>query len=377
MTTLVLIAVLLLSFLFSLIDPAGILFAIAGLVIGLVAHSLFFYFHELPTWKKRAIFLFKLLTPIIGISVFLAVAVCMIAIFSLPLARDKAIQPFRPPTFLIILSYLCRVNYDGKHDRWVITDELVERESKAFNFGHSIFDEKSLLDETIDESRSLVTDSLTSSGWAKIIDQDGKLHFVRVRTQDSLNHWYPFQTVNAVPLLSRHFTLIDFEEHWRIDGNKLASPIAASLLIGNAHSASEMMGLLATLKYTPKIEIQSAYAKDSNVTVIAPKDLIRTTYPMYSWKVDLLKHDDVEMKIPLESQTGSELRMELRSPLVRNKAAQWVYEQAVLPAAKWVLLTVFGMLGIVTRDRWLMPPGIRLLRRLGIAWPLFEWRLSN
>jgi hypothetical protein len=186
-------------------------------------------------------------------------------------------------------------------------------------------------------------------------------------------------TVNSVSVLAQNSSLLESDGFWSINGKELSFAAATCLVVGNSQSVLQIMTVLGPLNYPPKVRALAVYTDDSTATIIAPNGLILNTYPKYTSQVERLEHDDVEITIPLKSMWMGEstLRLEHRSPLLRIKAVEWIYEQALLPLSKWIIASIFAFLAVVTKDKWLTPFVIRLLRRIGIRWPLYEWKLNR
>ena len=384
------VTVFILALMFALTTPSSILFAVVGTFTGIAAYWLYTRYFSLRTlgrcrrflWTAAALILRPAALPFVLLTGSLLLgASCVLFMVLKPPPPDNPGStqgPTPPPEILIGLTYSCRLRCDESNRQWHLTEFLVERETRTYGFQGLALGEPGVLNENVDSAKRLLIAHLIANGWSHSTDQEQQRRFLREQEVPLSNRWYPFHTVNNIPLLPHYSSLFRSEENWSFEGETGHSPELVASLIGTSPAVTRTALLMSRLRYSPRIEAHAVRNKDSVATIIAPKDAIKATYPAYTSQAERLHNGDVELVVPLESVSTdeSEVKIDVLSPLVRNEALKWIYGQLVSPAFNWCLLVVCGIFGERIRKSFLAPAIIRLRLRFGIYWPVLEWTLA-
>jgi len=225
------------------------------------------------------------------------------------------------------IKYSGSIIYFHKSNLWQINEEIQmdgERITKLLK----ILDR---FNSSIQKQSPPSIDSIMSLyGWNSSGVINGKLRFTRQRKQPVSNRWFPVYSINTIFIPS-----IDY------------------------------LGFFLTPD------------KESEILLEAPNNMVIRTYPQYLSRIELLMENKEQLTIPisLASEKGFSIRIQVLSPLFRNKLGHTLISVSIWSPIKWIVLALCLIFAEQIKKGILIPLVRKVFQFLKI--PYFEDKKSD
>ena len=197
-------------------------------------------------------------------------------------------------------GYINHIKYHSQDKNWMMKEQL---EIELFD----LQDAKKTIQE------------LTLSGWKVKKQQDNMVLLGRIRKQKVISRWLPFYTVNKI--------------------------------------------YLPEIKTMHKGIISRSYGTawpHARFIIDAPKNLIGLVYPSHNSREDMLESNEERLEVLLSPlsivpEEKYVLRIQVLSPLIRNKIGRSIITILFYQPLKWIALVLCAIFGEQIRKRVLVP----------------------
>lgn len=290
-----------------LINLSWGLFAVVGFSIGIAIRSFIAFLHFRKLTRHVLVLLAVLI--ITGLIIW-TLPIPMGVFYKLSLSQIENIK------------YSVHIIYLPKGNLWEINEEIQIDKKRI----------EELLQEQIrykwpgtpkQQQSPTVANVMSSHGWETSGMMNGKLKFTRQRKQPASVRWFPVYTTNTI--------------------------------------------------FIPEIKLYDLIIRpdnESQVILEAPKQMVAITYPYYSSRVDLLKGNREQLVIPiaLASEDRFTLRIQVLSPLFRNRVGKTIIQASIWSPIRWIILALCLIFAEQIKRGILIPFVRKVFHFLGIPY---------
>lgn len=173
--------------------------------------------------------------------------------------------------------------------------------------------------------------------------------------KETLQRWISKDLTKELPALADVMISLGWEESGRINGKlrftkQRKHPVSMSVF--RLYTVDTLF--IPVIKYDQYLLTPN---DESQVILDVPKLTVANTYPLYSSRVDILRHNREQLTIPIArtSQGGYIIRTRLLHPLLSNKVGQIIIRTLFWSPFKWVILAICAIFAEQIRKGILIP----------------------